>query len=64
MGNMVFVTLFRTDMETAISGAHKLLGTGGVFPAVADGLFGLYWSEPFDDHTRTHSMNNLGWQPH
>ena len=26
----VFVTLLRTAAETAVSGVHKLLGTGGV----------------------------------
>ena len=28
----VFVTLFRTAVETAVSEVHKLLGTGGVPP--------------------------------
>ena len=47
----VFVTLFRTAVETATSGVHKWLHTGGshlldiVGLAVADGLFGLYGSE-------------------
>ena len=28
----VFVTLFRTAVEIAVSGVHKLLGSGGVSP--------------------------------
>ena len=50
------VTLFRTAVETAISGVHKfasqwrgphLLNT--VVLVVADGLFGLYGSERRDE---------------
>ena len=59
----VFVTLFRTAVETAVSEVHKLLGTGGGphllsidVLAVADGLFGLYGSTLAD--------SGLGsWQP-
>ena len=36
--DIVFVTLFRTAVETAIRGVHKLLGTGGV-PASLTLLF-------------------------
>ena len=47
VSDIVFVTLLRTAVEV-----HKLLGTGGVpasvVVAVADGLFGLYWSEGRD----------------
>ena len=47
--DIVFTTLFRTPVETAVSGVHKLLRTGGVPTpltlAVADRLFGLYGSE-------------------
>ena len=50
------MTSFRTAVETAASGVHKLLRTGGipmhffnfVVLAVADGLFGLYGSERWD----------------
>ena len=54
ISDSVFVTLFRTAVERAISGVHKLLGTGGV-PASLTllfwrwlSLFGLYWSERRD----------------
>ena len=50
----VFVTLFCTAVETAVSEVHKLFRTGGVPTSltsivlvVADGLFGLYGSERF-----------------
>ena len=36
--DIVFVTVFRTAVETAIRGVHKLLGTGGV-PASLTLLF-------------------------
>ena len=55
----VFVTLHRTAVETAVSGVHKLLRTGGVPPpphllnivvlVAADGLFGLCGSERWDE---------------
>ena len=51
----VFVTLFRTAVERAISEVHKLLPAGGVplfntvVLAVADGLFGLCGSERLDE---------------
>ena len=46
------LTLFRTAVETAVSGVHKLLGSAPpdiVLQAAADGLFGLYRSEPADE---------------
>ena len=53
----VFVTLFRTAVETAVNKVHKLLRTGGevphllgvVFLLVADGLFSLNGSERLDE---------------
>ena len=53
----VFVALFRTDVEEASRGAHKVMASrwrGPHLPnivglAVADGLFGLYGSERMDE---------------
>ena len=53
----VFVTLLHTAVETVISEMHKLLLTGKVPTsltvlfclAMADGLFGLYGSELWDE---------------
>ena len=51
------MALFRTAVETAVSAVHKWFRAGEVPTsltllislAVADGLFGLYWSEPRDE---------------
>ena len=53
----VFVTLFPTAVETATREVHKLFGTGGVPTSLTllfwrwlhGGLFGLYWSERWDE---------------